>query len=374
VARSIKIIAPDNKLFTVTPAKKSAITAAKTKTEDIDMLSCKVAPGMEITYIVKFFPEAKSDYAYDLMVITEREKFIVPIRAMGCRAVLDFPDQLDFGLVPVKFNNEKPVILRNIGEKTTKWSIAVPATFQVNKSEGILEVGQVEQLVFVFKPNEARKYREELSLFYDSFEATVPCVGEAHNDNVFLSKGHVTADPTSITLFSYQYYKIVNKSAVPIEFSWRAFATEAEERDKKDRLNAQLQTEEADELNEIEQRFQNGTLDEDDDGSLDSDDSYDQSEVAAKQQRHRQKAQSALARKYEAIRKAVDEDLMLFQDEIFQVEPLEGKIWPNTEMTCCVTFRPQGPYQYSCTAYCNTTCSQDRLALNLSGQGKGPQA
>lgn len=374
MARSIKIIAPDNKLFTVTPAKKSAITAAKTKTEDIDMLSCKVAPGMEITYIVKFFPEAKSDYAYDLMVITEREKFIVPIRAMGCRAVLDFPDQLDFGLVPVKFNNEKPVILRNIGEKTTKWSIAVPATFHVNKSEGILEVGQVEQLVFVFKPNEARKYREELSLFYDSFEATVPCVGEAHNDNVFLSKGHVTADPTSITLFSYQYYKIVNKSAVPIEFSWRAFATEAEERDKKDRLNAQLQTEEADELNEIEQRFQNGTLDEDDDGSLDSDDSYDQSEVAAKQQRHRQKAQSALARKYEAIRKAVDEDLMLFQDEIFQVEPLEGKIWPNTEMTCCVTFRPQGPYQYSCTAYCNTTCSQDRLALNLSGQGKGPQA
>lgn len=131
VARSIKIIAPDNKLFTVTPAKKSAMTASKSKstTEDIDMLSCKVAPGMEITYIVKFFPEAKSDYAYDLIVITEREKFIVPIRAMGCRAVLDFPDQLDFGLVPVKFNNEKPVILRNIGEKTTKWSITMPPSF-----------------------------------------------------------------------------------------------------------------------------------------------------------------------------------------------------------------------------------------------------
>lgn len=126
VARSIKIIAPDNKLFTVTPAKKSAMTTSKSKSgvsEDIDMLSGKVAPGMEITYIVKFFPEAKSDYAYDLMIITEREKFIVPIRAMGSRAILDFPDQLDFGLVPVKYNNEKPVILRNIGEKTTKWAI-----------------------------------------------------------------------------------------------------------------------------------------------------------------------------------------------------------------------------------------------------------
>ena len=371
-------MAPDNKLFTVTPAKKSSLTASKSQkmgsaAEDIDMLSSKVAPGMEITYIVKFFPEAKSDYAYDLMIITEREKFIVPIRATGSRAILDFPDQLDFGLVPVKFNNEKPVILRNIGEKTSKWQIRVPPSFAVNKTEGILEVGQVEQLVFTFKATEARKYREELTLCYDNFEATVPTIGEAHNDNVLLSKSHVTADPTSITLFSHQYYKIVNKSAVPIEFSWRAFATEAEETDKKDRLNAQLTTEESEELAEIERKFASGTLsDDDDEGSLDSDDSYDQTELSAKNERRRQKALSALSRKYQAIKKAVNEDSMLFQDEIFQIEPLEGKIWPNTEMTCCVTFRPQGPYQYSCTAFCNTTCMEERLSLNLSGQGKGP--
>ena len=65
---------------------------------------------------------------------------------------------------------------------------------------------------------------------------------------------------------------------------------------------------------------------------------------------------------------------MLFQDEIFTIEPLQGKIWPNTEITCCVTFKPQGPYHYSCTAFCNTTCSEERLALNMTGQGKGPQA
>jgi len=65
---------------------------------------------------------------------------------------------------------------------------------------------------------------------------------------------------------------------------------------------------------------------------------------------------------------------MLFQDEIFTVEPLQGKIWPHTEITCCVTFKPQGPYHYSCTAFCNTTCSEERLALNMTGQGKGPQA
>ena len=98
VARSVKIIPPDSKLFSVTPAKKSMVTSKKAASlnqsaaSEIDQMSTKVAPGMDITYIVKFSPEAKSDYAYDLMVMTEREKFIVPIRARGCRAMLDFPD------------------------------------------------------------------------------------------------------------------------------------------------------------------------------------------------------------------------------------------------------------------------------------------
>lgn len=136
-------------------------------------------------------------------------------------------------------------------------------------------------------------------LYYDSFEATIPTLGEAHNDNVYLSKTQITADPTSITLFSHQYYKIVNKSSVPIEFSWRAFATDNEEKEKKDRLNSQLSLEEGDELNEIEAQFASGKFDgEDEEGSLDSDDSYDNSELAAKQERRRQKALSALQRKY----------------------------------------------------------------------------
>jgi hydrocephalus-inducing protein len=115
-------------------------------------MSSRVAPGMEISYVIKFSPEAKIDYSYDLMIVTEREKFEVPIRAVGCRAMLDFPDTLDFGLVPVKHTAEKPVMIRNIGEKTTKWNIKVPDGFKINKQEGILDVGQTEQLVFGFVP------------------------------------------------------------------------------------------------------------------------------------------------------------------------------------------------------------------------------
>jgi hydrocephalus-inducing protein len=155
VARSVKIIPPDSKLFQVHPCKKADLTGSTSggaavfkKPNEVDTMSSRVAPGMEISYVIKFSPEAKTDYSYDLMVVTEREKFVVPIRAVGCRSMLDFPDHLDFGLVPVKHTAEKPVMVRNIGEKTTKWHIKVPNGFQASKAEGILEVGQSEQLVF----------------------------------------------------------------------------------------------------------------------------------------------------------------------------------------------------------------------------------
>lgn len=162
VARSVKIVAPDSKLFSVVPCKKLKTTAGATaKTAaDVDVMSSRVAPGMEVQYVVKFSPEAKVDYSYDLIVVTEREKFIVPIRAVGCRAQLDFPETLNFGAVPVKHTSEKPIMVRNIGEKTTKWHVKVPNGFKVNKTEGILEVDQSEQLVFEFTPQEARGYKD----------------------------------------------------------------------------------------------------------------------------------------------------------------------------------------------------------------------
>jgi len=56
-----------------------------------------------------------------LNIVTEREKFIVPIVAVGKRSMIDFPDLIDFGHCPVKYMTEKPIIIRNLGEKTTKW-------------------------------------------------------------------------------------------------------------------------------------------------------------------------------------------------------------------------------------------------------------
>jgi hydrocephalus-inducing protein len=102
---------------------------------------------MDITFIIRFSPEAKIDYSYDLVVVTEREKFIVPIVAVGKRAMIEFPDELEFGNCPVKYVTEKPVIIRNLGEKTTKWFLRLPLGFDSNKKEGVLEYGKNEQIV-----------------------------------------------------------------------------------------------------------------------------------------------------------------------------------------------------------------------------------
>ena len=97
-------------------------------------------------------------------------------------------------------------------------------------------------------------------------------------------------DPTSITLYSHQYYTIVNKSQVPIEFSWRAFSTETEENEKKTRLNMQLTQEEAEERALLESQDPGDSEQE----SLDSDDSYDQAELQQKRERAQEKAIATL--------------------------------------------------------------------------------
>lgn len=153
-------------------------------------------------------------------------------------------------------------------------------------------------------PQESRPYKDEVLLIYDSLEAYIPIHGESHNDNVYLSKTHIHMEDTSITLYSHQYYQIVNKSSVPVEFSWRAFATEREERDKKSRLIAELAKEEAEERMILEE----SNPDESQAESLDSDDSYDEDELNKRQERAQQKAIATLARKYQSICKAVEED------------------------------------------------------------------
>ncbi len=50
----------------------------------------KVAPGMEVSFVVRFTPDSMKDYQCDLVCMTEREKFAIPLRAIGSRGLCHF--------------------------------------------------------------------------------------------------------------------------------------------------------------------------------------------------------------------------------------------------------------------------------------------
>ena len=372
VSRRIKIIPPDSNLFRVVPCKQTLEKNPKTP-QDVDNMSSKVAPGMEISFHVQFSPEAKVDYSYDLNVVTEREKFVVPIRAIGCKAVLDFPDTLEFGRVPVKHEIQKPVVISNIGEKVTKWHLLLPGNcFTANKTEGILEVGKSEQLVFRFSPQEARSYEEALVLTYDNLEAEVTIKGESYEAEVYLSQQILTMKPTYVGLTYFDYVELINNSRVPVEFSWRLSKSEKDERDKKEQLSQKLQAEES--ANKV--ILEEAQFDESDEGSMDSDDSYDEDELNKKRERKVKKKKDVVTRTYASLRSALGQDVLLFRDDsgTFKIEPLTGIIYPKSKITISVSFSPEFATDTTVEAFCNVTCTEKRLHLQMYGKGLGPEA
>ena len=63
------------------------------------------------------------DYNHELVCITEREKFVVPVKAIGSRAVLDFPDNIHFPPGPVKYTHSRTYLVRNIGNREAKFTL-----------------------------------------------------------------------------------------------------------------------------------------------------------------------------------------------------------------------------------------------------------
>lgn len=370
---------PETNLFKICPVNE----ASSSEFEKFLGVGNKVAPGLEIAFLIRFSPETKNDYKHELVIVTEREKFIVPIHAIGKKALLDFPDSINFGTeCPVKYNSEKSVILHNRGDKATKWDLKLPEFFSASKTEGLIEENSTEQILIRFFPLQNKAYEEVGKLLYDGDEASFILKGNAINGEVYLSKDHMKIDETYISLESKQTFKIVNKSTVKIEFEWRAFSSEKEETEKKKTLNETLNLEESEkkkiinEMIDLEENIDDlndfkSVKDENEEDNSFDDGSSSEREIFLKK---RKKAEMLLERKYKTIRKALEEDTFVFEDEIFSIQPIRGSIWPNSEMVITVIFKPKSALKYTHKAFCNVSCSDERLPLYLEGEGLGPKA
>ncbi|XP_006878929.1 PREDICTED: hydrocephalus-inducing protein homolog [Elephantulus edwardii] len=308
----------------------------------------KVAPGVPSIFRILFSPEENKDYAHLLTCITEREKFIVPIKARGARAILDFPDTLNFSTCPVKYSTQKILLIRNIGNRDAVFHLKTQRPFSVEPSIGTLNVGDTTQLEVEFEPQTVGSHAEKLIVCYDTGERVyVSLYGAAIDMNIRLDRNSLTIEKTFISLASQRIVTIHNRSNIIAHFQWKIFATQDEEEREKHRVCDDLTKEEKEETDEfLEECILEPSL---------------------------RERLSILSRAFQTQRQRVQEDDVLFLNGIFTLEPLEGDVWPNTSAEISVCFNPVEARLYQQTVYCEISGREIRLPLRIRGEGMGPK-
>ncbi|XP_036202709.1 hydrocephalus-inducing protein homolog [Myotis myotis] len=308
----------------------------------------KVAPGVPSIFRILFTPEENKDYAHMLTCVTEREKFIVPIKARGARAILDFPDKLNFSTCPVKYRTQKILLVRNIGNRDAVFHITTYRPFSVEPSVGTLTVGESMQLEVDFEPQAVGNHSKRLIVYYDTGEKMfVSLYGAAVDMNIRLDKNSLIIEKTYISLANQRTITIYNRSNIIAHFQWKVFATEEEEDKEKYRVCEDLIKEEKDETDEFLEEFVSDPL--------------------------LRERISILSRSFANQRRLVQADSILFLNNIFIIEPLEGDVWPNSSAEITVYFNPLEARLYQMTVYCEISGREIRLPLRIKGQGMGPK-
>ena len=140
VARRVKVLQPDSPLLNVRRVKGSSA-------QD------KVASGMEVAYSIVYTPESLDQFHYDLVVCTEREKFLVPCKVPGSRAALNFPDSINFPVTPAKCTSSQTCLVSNVGFNTADFTLAAHSPFEVDPTRGRLAPGDTMQCSLQYQPS-----------------------------------------------------------------------------------------------------------------------------------------------------------------------------------------------------------------------------
>ncbi|XP_029821423.1 hydrocephalus-inducing protein homolog [Manacus vitellinus] len=133
---------------------------------------------------------------------------------------------------------------------------------------------------------------------------------------------------------------IHNRTNITARFQWKAFSTEAEEHPQKIRLSLNLPRPPLETARlSVEKRYEELDL-------------YD--------------------RELEKATAKIEADPMLFSDDVFTIEPLEGEVGPHSSAEIKVFFKPREAQVYTKVAYCSISGRESRLPLCLTGEGLGP--
>jgi len=352
----------------------------------------KIASGMEVYFVLTFKPQEVRYYSYDLICSTEREKFLVPVRAIGTRPRLTLPNEIDFGESPIKSLTQRKISVQNVGTAVARFNMrSNNKLFTCPLQDIAIEPGASESIEFYFKPADTEAAEGEIQVdFVKGVTCFIRLIGVGRNADVSLSTPSLSLESSYISLLSQKSLRIRNNSDTPISYMWKSFANAYEEELERSRLLHEINRMEDIEYNNLRQSIQQGynsssTAGEDinhpefnllgDNGDTSGDNADTcQSLVENPIPQAAKDEEAKLVRKYRLLRNALEKDEMRFVDDIFEISPILGQVWAHSEIEISVCFRPDTAAFFNCLGYLEVDGREDRLPLQLSGQGIGPNA
>ncbi|XP_068035432.1 hydrocephalus-inducing protein homolog [Anomalospiza imberbis] len=303
-----------------------------------------VPPETSVPVRIRFTPDENKDYSHELVCIIAKERIVVPIRAIAARAILDFPDQLDFPVCPVKYSTQKTLLVRNVGNRAARYQLSTQSPFFVVPATGTLGAGDSMRVTVGFQPLTTGDHSGSLCCNTGEESIHTNLHGEAVDLNIGLSTNSVEVEKTFITMSNPTTVFIENRSNITAHFQWKTFPTEEDENEEKRRLVWQC-------LRQLENFTEKKKI---------------------KKKRSCEDHTALLRNMFQEEVAKMQQDPMLFSSDIFFIEPVEGEIGPNSWAEIKVTFKPLEALEYQSVAYCSISGRESRLPLHLKGEGQGP--
>ncbi|XP_008288806.1 hydrocephalus-inducing protein homolog [Stegastes partitus] len=309
----------------------------------------KVAPGLPATYTVCFTPQENKDYDHTLICVTERERFEIPVRAIGPRAILDFRDEIHLPVCPVKSYAEKTHLVRNMGNREAKFSLHTQRPFSVTPSSGTLDVGESMQVTVGFHPMTTGDQRQDLLLHYHTGEDVyISLYGSCEELDIRLVPDSARLTDTYISMASGHKVSLTNSSNTTLQYCWTVLPSQQQEDQSLLRESSVLRQKEG-----VEEEGERLLFQHESDPVL--------------------HYLPLLSRALQECRTQAAKDCLLaLSHSCITMDPVEGEIWPGTTANFHVVFKPEEAKLYQQTIYCDITGRESRLPLTIKGEGLGP--
>lgn len=184
----------------------------------------KIAAGMEAVFHITFTPENSNSYEQQLVIATERERFLVPVVAVGAAAVLDIPDSIDLPEAAAKKTSRHSFLVRNVGRAAGSFQLSTSSScFAVRPSQGQLAPDEAMQLTLEFTPAAPGPHDGELEVLYNGSTRASFTVLSGHGQqlDVGISAGQqgLQLPKAYMGKLSQRSFRIFNHSSTSVSWS-----------------------------------------------------------------------------------------------------------------------------------------------------------